>query len=151
MIEPLESRRLLSHTAADVHDHVPDEPAAARPPEPVVEAIEEEPLSGFPGAVLALGIVLPGMLLQDCWRYAFFAAGKGHHSFLNDLAWGLASRGVAVVRFDKVTHTHAALVADGMVPNNAMVVPTRMRMAGRDTRAAPTSLGIWPASFAITA
>jgi hypothetical protein len=31
---------------------------------------------------------------------------------LKDLAWGLASRGVAVLRFDKVTFTHAAVSED---------------------------------------
>lgn len=39
---------------------------------------------------VALGAILPGLLLQDSWRYAFFAAGKGHKSFANDLAWGIA-------------------------------------------------------------
>ncbi|MEV6562389.1 alpha/beta fold hydrolase [Nocardia sp. NPDC051756] len=31
---------------------------------------------------------------------------------LRDLAWGLASRGVAVVRFDKITHTRPEVMAD---------------------------------------
>ncbi|PNE40308.1 alpha/beta hydrolase family protein [Streptomyces noursei] len=35
----------------------------------------------------------------------------GPNKPLKDLAWGLAGRGVAVVRFDKVTHTHAAAMA----------------------------------------
>jgi hypothetical protein len=30
------------------------------------------------------------LLLQDSWRYAFFASGQGRKSFINDLAWGLA-------------------------------------------------------------
>src|SRR5262245_12985110 len=30
------------------------------------------------GAFLGLAIVAPGMLLQDAWRFAFFAAGQGH-------------------------------------------------------------------------
>ena len=38
-------------------------------------------------AFIALGISLPGLLLQDCWRYAFFAAGRGRSAFLNDLVW----------------------------------------------------------------
>ncbi|MDN5751397.1 MAG: hypothetical protein L0H64_23340, partial [Pseudonocardia sp.] len=38
-------------------------------------------------AFVALGLVLPGVLLQDAWRFAFFAAGTGRRSFLNDLAW----------------------------------------------------------------
>ncbi|RSM99561.1 hypothetical protein DMB42_42460 [Nonomuraea sp. WAC 01424] len=38
-------------------------------------------------------------------------ATSGPNKPLKDLAWGLAGRGVAVLRFDKVTHTHAAEVA----------------------------------------
>jgi O-antigen/teichoic acid export membrane protein len=41
-------------------------------------------------AFVALGVVLPGVLLQDAWRFAFFAAGAGRRSFANDLAWGAA-------------------------------------------------------------
>ena len=40
-------------------------------------------------AFLALGLTLPGLLLQDAWRYAFFAAGRGGHALLNDSVWGL--------------------------------------------------------------
>jgi hypothetical protein len=48
-------------------------------------------LGGEVGATsLALSVVLPGLLLQDSWRYAFFAAGKGRKSFVNDLTWGVA-------------------------------------------------------------
>ena len=32
----------------------------------------------------------------------------GRNKPLKDVAWGLASRGVAVLRFDKVTYAHAA-------------------------------------------
>ncbi|MFI6395501.1 serine aminopeptidase domain-containing protein [Nonomuraea sp. NPDC050540] len=38
-------------------------------------------------------------------------ATSGPNKPLKDLAWGLAGRGVAVLRFDKVTHAHAAEVA----------------------------------------
>jgi O-antigen/teichoic acid export membrane protein len=40
-------------------------------------------------AFLALGITLPGLLLQDSWRFAFFSAGKGGQAFGNDLVWAL--------------------------------------------------------------
>src|SRR5579859_5986340 len=36
---------------------------------------------------IALGLTLPGLLLQDSWRYAFFAQGRGHHAFINDTVW----------------------------------------------------------------
>jgi O-antigen/teichoic acid export membrane protein len=41
-------------------------------------------------ALLGLGLVLPLLLVQDGWRYAFFAAGRGRSAFLNDLVWALA-------------------------------------------------------------
>ncbi len=41
--------------------------------------------SGF----LALGLTLPGLMLQDSWRYSFFALGRGHLAFFNDLLWGI--------------------------------------------------------------
>lgn len=42
------------------------------------------------GALVGLGVVLPLLVLQDSWRFAFFAAGQGHKACLNDLVWGLA-------------------------------------------------------------
>ncbi|GAA0606204.1 hypothetical protein HPO96_01885 [Kribbella sandramycini] len=45
-------------------------------------------VSGTTGAAfIALGVVLPGLMLQDSWRSAFFAAGEGHKTFLNDTVW----------------------------------------------------------------
>jgi O-antigen/teichoic acid export membrane protein len=41
-------------------------------------------------AFVALGAVLPALLLQDSWRYAFFAAGQGRKSFINDAVWAVA-------------------------------------------------------------
>jgi len=40
-------------------------------------------------AFLALGLTLPGLLLQDSWRYAFFALGRGYHAFVNDALWAV--------------------------------------------------------------
>jgi O-antigen/teichoic acid export membrane protein len=40
-------------------------------------------------AFLALGLTLPGLLLQDSWRYSFFALGRGIQAFLNDLIWAV--------------------------------------------------------------
>lgn len=39
------------------------------------------------GAFVALGMVLPAVLLQDSWRFAFFAAGVGRKALTNDLVW----------------------------------------------------------------
>ncbi|MFF8632734.1 hypothetical protein ACF052_00785 [Streptomyces pilosus] len=41
-------------------------------------------------AFACLGAVLPGLLLQDAWRFAFFAAGAGRKAFVNDVVWGVA-------------------------------------------------------------
>jgi len=41
-------------------------------------------------AFVALGLTLPGLLLQDSWRYSFFAQGRGNQAFLNDLVWAAA-------------------------------------------------------------
>ena len=40
-------------------------------------------------AFLALGLTLPGLLLQDSWRFSFFALGRGGRAFLNDVAWAV--------------------------------------------------------------
>ncbi|GGR62717.1 hypothetical protein [Streptomyces roseolus] len=48
-------------------------------------------LGGGTGAAFAcLGVVLPALLLQDAWRFAFFAAGQGRKAFVNDVVWGVA-------------------------------------------------------------
>ncbi|MFE1904003.1 hypothetical protein ACFW96_10050 [Streptomyces gardneri] len=41
-------------------------------------------------AFVCLGVALPGLLLQDAWRFAFFAAGDGRKAFVNDVVWGVA-------------------------------------------------------------
>ncbi|MFF3554251.1 hypothetical protein ACFYXL_12650 [Streptomyces tsukubensis] len=41
-------------------------------------------------AFAALGVVLPALLLQDAWRFSFFAAGTGRKAFVNDLLGGIA-------------------------------------------------------------
>ncbi|MFC6067138.1 membrane protein [Streptomyces ochraceiscleroticus] len=48
-------------------------------------------LGGSVGPAFAcLGVMLPGLLLQDAWRFSFFAAGTGRKAFVNDLVWGIA-------------------------------------------------------------
>jgi O-antigen/teichoic acid export membrane protein len=39
--------------------------------------------------LVALGLILPGVLLQDAWRFAFFARGSGSAAFFNDLLWAI--------------------------------------------------------------
>jgi hypothetical protein len=40
--------------------------------------------------LVAFAVTMPGLLLQDAWRWAFFVVGEGRRAFLNDLAWLLA-------------------------------------------------------------
>lgn len=40
-------------------------------------------------AFICLGILLPALLVQDSWRFAFFAAGAGRKAFSNDLVWAI--------------------------------------------------------------
>ncbi|MET8565632.1 hypothetical protein ABZV75_35650, partial [Streptomyces flaveolus] len=48
-------------------------------------------LGGRVGPAFAcLGVLLPGLLLQDAWRFSFFAAGTGRKAFVNDLVWCVA-------------------------------------------------------------
>lgn len=39
------------------------------------------------GALEVLSLTMPGLLVQDTWRFAFFAAGRGQSAFVNDLVW----------------------------------------------------------------
>jgi O-antigen/teichoic acid export membrane protein len=64
-------------------------------------------VSGLAGAALVtVAALLPGLLLQDAWRQAFFAAGRPAAAFVNDLVWAalqlpailvLSTRGAGVV------------------------------------------------------
>ncbi len=53
-------------------------------------------------ALLALALAFPGLLVQDCYRFVFFAAGRPAAATLNDFVW-------AVVQFAAV----GALIATG--------------------------------------
>ena len=83
-------------------------------------------------AFLALGLTLPGLLLQDSWRYSFFALGRGRQAFLNDTVWAVVL--VPALVFLRVTGNAnvfwfvfawgaAAAVAAAAGPLQARVVP----------------------------
>ncbi|HEY7004464.1 MAG TPA: hypothetical protein VH281_09295 [Gaiellaceae bacterium] len=38
-------------------------------------------------ALVALGVMLPGLMLQDAWRFAFFAQGRPARAATNDFIW----------------------------------------------------------------
>lgn len=95
-------------------------------------------------AFAALGVVAPALLLQDAWRYAFFAAGQGRKAFLNDLLWGLtlipsmvvtASSGAGVFAFVLAWGLPAALAATfGCVQARLLPRPASVRQWLRDHR-----------------
>ena len=83
-------------------------------------------------AFVALGLTLPGLLLQDSWRYSFFALGRGHHAFINDTVWAavqipllvfLKMSGHANVFWFVLAWGAAAAVGAAIGPLQARVVP----------------------------
>lgn len=81
---------------------------------------------------VALGVVLPGLLVQDAWRYAFFAAGRSGEAFLNDLVWTVAQLAAFALLLPGGTTGTAALV---------------LAWGGAATLAAVTGVfqaGLWP-------
>lgn len=70
-------------------------------------------------AFIALGLVLPGLMLQDSWRFAFFCSGQGGKAFVSDITWALAlvpllylaSRDPSVTRFVLAWGAAAAFAA----------------------------------------
>jgi O-antigen/teichoic acid export membrane protein len=81
---------------------------------------------------LALGLTLPGLLLQDSWRYAFFVLGRGSRAFVNDSIWALTL--VPALMFLHATGTRnvfwfvfawgaSATVAAAVGPLQARVMP----------------------------
>ncbi len=90
-------------------------------------------LGGTAGAAfLALGLFLPGLMLQDSWRYSFFALGRGSQAFLNDTIWAAVLL-PALLLLRETRHTSvfwlvfawgaAAAVAAGAGLLQARVVP----------------------------
>ncbi|MGN6378587.1 MAG: hypothetical protein ACTHNU_06515 [Gaiellales bacterium] len=41
-------------------------------------------------SLLALAVTMPGLILQDTWRTAFFSSLRGRWAFANDFAWAIA-------------------------------------------------------------
>lgn len=57
-------------------------------------------LAGAPlrGVLLAVGVLLPALVLQDTWRTVFFSRGTPAQAFANDLLWVvLQASGIAVL------------------------------------------------------
>ncbi len=83
-------------------------------------------------AFLALGLTMPGLMLQDSWRFAFFALGRGGRAFLNDTIWAvllipslvmLRLTGHANVFWFVLAWGASAAVAAAIGPIQARVMP----------------------------
>ena len=83
-------------------------------------------------AFVALGLTLPGLLLQDSWRYSFFALGRGHLAFINDTIWAvllfpslvlLKVSGHANVFWFVLAWGTAAAIGAAVAPLQARVAP----------------------------
>ncbi len=70
-------------------------------------------LGGDIGVALAsLAVGLPALLLQDAWRYVFFAARRGADAFVNDLVWTVTLGGaLMLVHFTNSASVTAFIVA----------------------------------------
>ena len=62
---------------------------------------------------IALGIGLPGLVLQDSWRFAFFASGRGSAAFINDLFWTVLLFGALLILHGGADSPARALLAFG--------------------------------------
>jgi O-antigen/teichoic acid export membrane protein len=83
-------------------------------------------------ALLALGLALPGLLVQDCFRFVFFAAGRPDAATVNDLVWAvvqftliglLIGTGRDSIFWITLAWGFAALVAAGLACRQAGVRP----------------------------
>jgi len=99
----------------------------------IVLAVAAELNGSSRSAFTALGLTLPGLLLQDSWRYAFFVLGRGSQAFLNDLVWAAVQIPAMylVLRTPRYHHVFwfvvawggAAAVASAVGPLQAKVLP----------------------------
>ena len=72
---------------------------------------------------IALGVALPGLCLQDSWRYSFFALGKGGKAFLNDTIWTVSLVGaILLLRATDNQTVFWFVIAWGLTANLAAVV-----------------------------
>jgi hypothetical protein len=96
-------------------------------------------------ALLGLAATFPGLLLQDAWRFAFFAAGRGRDAFLNDVAWaiflvpafalaGLAGASLFAITLAWVSMGLAASAAAAVGIAQARLPPRRDCRPGRTMR-----------------
>lgn len=89
---------------------------------------------------LVLGFGLPGLMLQDSFRFAFFACGRGRAAFANDVVWTLLLVGALAVLY--LTGTGSAttcLIVFGVTAGlSAVVGALQARIVPR-----PGRIGSW--------
>ncbi len=61
-------------------------------------------------SLIALGLALPGLVIQETWRAVFFAASRGQHAVLNDVIWGVTMLGFLSLIFAWGPATTPAIV-----------------------------------------
>lgn len=88
--------------------------------------------------LLALALGMPGLLLQDCWRYSFFAAAEPRKAALNDLLWlvAMVAVGAGLIVFDRATVRSFVLAWAGGATLAALVGCWQARAAPSVGRAA---------------
>ena len=85
---------------------------------------------------VALGIGLPGLALQDSWRFAFFACGRGASAFLNDLFWTVLLVLALVVMHGRAdSAAHCLLAFGGTATLAALLGMVQARTLPRPFRA----------------
>ena len=89
-------------------------------------------------AFVALGLTLPGLLLQDSWRYSFFALGRGYLAFINDTIWALLLLpSLVLLKMSGHANVFWFVLAWGMAAAiGAAVAPLQARVAPRLASAA---------------
>jgi O-antigen/teichoic acid export membrane protein len=88
-------------------------------------------------AFVALGAGLPGLMLQDSWRFCFFAGRRGASALINDVVWGLLLVGALVVmhRTGSQSMPRSLLAFGGTALAAALVGVAQGRVLPRPRRA----------------
>lgn len=86
-------------------------------------------------ALVALALVLPGLVVQDTWRFTFFALGRARSAFANDTVWflGLAV-GLLAFPVDSIPRVVLAWGAAAGVAALLACVQARLLPAARRVR-----------------
>ena len=81
---------------------------------------------------IALGVALPLLLVQDAWRFAFFAAGRGRDAVVTDLVWAIVLVATLIVLTEVAPGSSFAVIGWGVSAGvAAMVGAWRSRVVPR--------------------